>query len=312
MSRRSVVLGVDGGGNRTLCLVSDDLGNVLAQRQAGASAPLRVGIDSAAKTLFHLITKCCEEARCTPDDLSAMVLGLAGVERATDRKHIEDSLNAHAARAGLKPFPVTVETYARVALEGAFDGRPGVLLMAGEDSMVIGKTPKGKVVTAGGWGRILGDEGSGYYIGREALVAIAQHADRLTNAGTLSDVIAQKFHWQSREEIIAAVYRQKFDIASLAPVVLQTAANNDLVAQRIVQKAATLLAEQVRVVAMQMGILHKVGLVLMGTLLDREPVYLDTVHLKILKLLPQVEVRPALHSPAHGAVLIALSQLTKK
>ena len=70
-------------------------------------------------------------------------------------------------------------------------------------------------------------------------------------------------------------------------------------------------AEQARIVVMQMGILRKVGLVICGSLIERESVYASALHLKILKMLPQVDIRPALHSSAHGAVFMALDRRIK-
>ncbi len=312
MSRRSLVLGVDGSGRKTTAIVADDHGNVLAQRQGGVSDPHRAGFDGAAKTLYQLISRSCEDARCAPDELLSVVLGLFGLQSQADGVRIAEAVNKIFVKVGLSELPLRIETEGRIALEGAFDGKPGILLTVGADSFVIGKTEKGAILTVGGWGRALGDEGSGFFLGREALMLVAQHTDRRTNAGTLPEVLRKKFQWQSRAEILAALYQQKFDLASLAPIVLETAAGNDQVAQRIVQKSATLLAEQVRVVAMQMGILHKVGLVMMGSLLEHDSVYANAVQLKILKLLPQVEVRSPLHSPTDGAVRLALERQPRK
>ncbi len=140
---------------------------------------------------------------------------------------------------------------------------------------------------------------------------MAQHLDKRGDAGKLPDAFAKKFQWKAREDFVTAVYQDHFDIASLAPVVFETAKANDMVSQKILQKAATHLAEQIRVVVLQLGILRKVGLVMCGGLIDHETVYSNVLHMKIMKLLPQVEVRSPLHSPAHGAVLMARDRLKR-
>ncbi len=311
MSRRSLVLGIDGGGAKSAACLSDALGNILTRREGAGVNGSPVGLDSTARVFSTLIAKCCDDVRCEPTELGSVVIGLSGFAREADRFHLRDSIQTVLAKAGHRPVPPAIETTERITLEGAFDRGTGVVIIANSGSVIIGKTPAGEIASVGGWGRILGDEGSGYYIGREALVAIAHESDRHGNSGTLRDVVAKKFHLDSREQIIAAVYQEKFDIASLAPVVLQTAANNDVVAQRIVDRAATLLAEQAGVVVMRMGIRRKVGLVMTGGLLERETVYANALHLKILRLLPQVEIRRALHEPAYGAVLMAIDRLKK-
>lgn len=311
MSKKTLVLGVDGGGSKTLGLVADQEGNVLSRREVRATNPHVVGFDTTAKTLFQLIYSCCEDARCEPAELKSLVFGIAGVGRDADRKRVREELNKLFEKENRKPLPLSVVTDARIALEGAFDGGTGVVIIAGTGSIVIGKTPRGDIHTVGGWGRLLGDEGSGYFLGREAIVALTHHLDGRGDAGKLKDVLARKFGWESRDQIIAAVYDEEVDVAALAPVVIETAANNDVVSQRIVQRAATLLVEQARVVVMKMGIARKVGLVLSGGLVGKETTYANVVHMKILKLLPQVDIRPALHIPAHGAVLMALEHLKK-
>jgi len=311
MGRKQLVLGVDGGGTKSIGLIADEDGNILARREVGATNPNVVGFDTSAKHIVDLILSVCEDVRCNPDEVRSIVLGLAGAGAESDRNRLLDEV--HTLFAGLveKKLPITIETDARVALEGAFNGGHGVVVIAGTGSIVIGKTQRGEVVTVGGWGRIVGDEGSGYYIGREALAAIALHMDKRGEATRVKDVVARTFGWETREQLIAAVYHENFDIASLAPVIFEAAAAYDVVSQRILQKAATLLADQASVIVKQMGILRKVGMVMCGSLIDHETVYANVLHMKILKVLPQVDIRPAVHSPAHGAVLLALALLKR-
>jgi N-acetylglucosamine kinase-like BadF-type ATPase len=138
------------------------------------------------------------------------------------------------------------------------------VVIAGTGSVVVGKTPRGEIIQTGGWGRVIGDEGSGYYLGREALLAVALQYDRRGDATKLREAFAKEFEWETREQVVDSVYKDKFDIASLAPIVFETASRNDPVSQRILQKGATHLAEQVSVIVLQMGILRKVGLVMCG------------------------------------------------
>ena len=312
MSRRQLVFGIDGGGTKSTGLAGDEFGNILAKSEAGPTNPNVVGIEKCAKTVFQLISDCSEEIDCNIRDYRAIVIGLSGAGGDANRKKILEAINRQYKTKGISAsLPITIETDARTALEGAFDGATGIVVIAGTGSVVMGKTLRGDIIRTGGWGRIIGDEGSGYYIGREALTVVAQHLDKRGDVGKLPDAFAKKFQWKTREDIVTAVYQDHFDIASLAPVVFETAKANDMVSQRILQKAATLLAEQIRVVVLQLGILRKVGLVMCGGLIDHETVYANVLHMKIIKLLPQVEVRSPLHSPAHGAVLMARDRLKR-
>ena len=311
MARRQLVFGVDGGGTKSIGVAADQFGNILASREGGPTNPNVVGVEQAASSLFQLITECSADVGCDVREYRSIVAGLAGAGSESNRKQILDAVQHLAKAKEIPPLPIAIETDARVALEGAFDGKSGVVVIAGTGSIVVGKTPRGETIVAGGWGRIIGDEGSGYYIGREALSALALQYDKRGPATTLRDVFAKHFNWRTRDDIIASVYRDRFDIASLAPMVFETASGNDTVSQQILQRGATHLAEQIRVIVLQMGILRKVGLVMCGSLVDHETVYANLLHMKLLKLLPQVEIRQALHSPAHGAVLMALERLKK-
>lgn len=311
MAQNALVLGVDGGGTKTVALVADQIGNILTRREVGPTNPNVVGFDAAVKHLYQVIFDCCKDVRCTPEELRNVVLALAGAGRAESRRRLNEGLNGLFQKAGFKNPPVTIETDARAALEGAFDGAAGVVVIAGTGSVVIGKTDRGEIVTIGGWGRVLGDEGSGYDIGREALKVLTHHLDHRAEAGKLWNALTLKYPLSSREDIIAAVYQEGIDIAALARVVVDSAADNDITSQKILQHAANQLAEQIRVVVLRMGILRKVGLVFCGGLIDHETVYANVLHMKILKILPQVEIRSAMHSPAHGAVFMALDRLRK-
>lgn len=311
MSRRSFVLGVDGGGTKTLGLLADEYGNILTRHTAGATNPNLVGFETAAKTIVKLTADSCEDGRCHIEELKAVVLGIAGASIEPNKQRLRGAVEAMFTKGGLKTPPIVVETDARVALEGSFAGGQGVVIIAGTGSIVTGKTQKGEVLSSGGWGRIIGDEGSGYYIGREAVRLVTLMYDRRGEKTKLRDVFEEKFHWKSRDDIIEAVYQEKFDLSSLAPIVFDTAATNDIPSQKLLQQSATQLAEQARVVVMQMGILRKIGLVMLGGLLDQGSVYANVLHMKLMKLLPQVEVKSPVHPPAHGAVLMALEKLKR-
>ncbi len=311
MSRNPLVLGVDGGGTKSLGLIADPSGNILASREGGASNINVVGVDAAVRNLYKVMTDCCGDVRCPPEELRSVVFALAGAGDEGSRARIKDAVIALFQKNAVKPPPITIETDARAAVEGAFDGGPGVVVIAGTGSVVIGKTARGDILMCGGWGRFLGDEGSGYFLGREALRAVTLQTDKRGEATKLKQKLAKVHHIDSRQDITRAVYQEKFELSQLAPLVMEAAAENDLVSQRIIQNAAHLLAEQARVIVMQMGILRKIGLVMLGGLIDHENVYSNTLHLKLLKLLPQVEVRQPSHSPAHGAVLIALGRKQK-
>ncbi len=311
MTEHTLVLGVDGGGTKSLGLISTIDGNVIARREVGASNPNVVGHDGAANNLYELIAACCREAHCAPRDLKALVFGLAGAGDDANRRRLIDEVNALAVNDGWPPLPITIHSDARIALEGAFDGGPGVVIIAGTGSVLMGKTPEKEVRLVGGWGRVLGDEGSGYYIGLQAIKAVTRDFDGRGPSGILLQTFAEKFGWTTRERVIAAVYRENFNIPSLAPVVLNGADGGDRVCLSILEEAAALLAGQVETTARLFPPGDSIGVVMVGGLIDHETIYARVLARQIQAIMPRADIRRALHTPAHGAVFLALEQLLK-
>jgi N-acetylglucosamine kinase-like BadF-type ATPase len=202
--------------------------------------------------------------------------------------------------------PVQVVTDVRIALEGAFGGGPGITVIAGTGSSIMCKTAQGDVELIGGWGRVLGDEGSGYFIGLEALKAVARDYDGISSAEALRNALSGRFGLDSRYHIIEAVYRQQFPVASLAPLVFDLAARSDEVSREILNRAAALLGDQVGA-ALRLAGDGPVGVVLSGGLLEHETSFKETLIAVMASRFPRVRVQPPLFSPVQGAVMMALS-----
>jgi N-acetylglucosamine kinase-like BadF-type ATPase len=308
----ALLFGADGGGTKTLGILADHDGKALARCQVGATNPNVVGIDEAAASLLRLVHECCTTARRTPAEINSMVFGLAGAGSAEIRDRLVDAVNRQWEAAGFAKPSVFVESDARIALEGAFAGGPGMIVIAGTGSIVLGKTAAGELVRVGGWGRALGDEGSGYALGCAAIRAVARDIDGIESADTLRAIVAGKFGWKEREDIIVAVYQENFTIASLAPLVIEAAERGDMVARDILVEASTELAEQVGAMAERLHPEGKAGVVFVGGLITHDNLYTQMVREAIEHVAPGIQVHPAALSPAEGAVLMALHKIQGK
>jgi N-acetylglucosamine kinase-like BadF-type ATPase len=268
-----------------------------------------VGIDRAARNIVDLILGCSELANCAPGDYRAVVLGLAGAGGDPDRARLRSQIEIMLAEHGVTGLRLSIETDARIALEGAFAGGPGIVLIAGTGSVVLGKSTGGKMIRVGGWGRGLGDDGSGYHIGYEALRAVTREIDGMGSSGMLRELIASRKGLDGRQRIITAVYREKLEFSTLAPLVLEGAETGDPVCIQILEGAARFLAEQVFTIKKAMSVSNEVGLVFYGGLIDHETAYARILTEAIKQRCPDVHIRPAMHSAAHGAVLMALDRI---
>jgi glucosamine kinase len=220
-----VVVGVDGGGTRTRALALDSKGRevsvldgppgIVDPRKPGA------GIPALQRLIVELVGDGVEVA--------ALWVGLAGVGREPVRRSVEAAL----AVTGIARV-VGVGTDLDAALQDATGGDPGLLLVAGTGSAAVRRLADGKVVRSGGWGLLLGDEGSGYWIGLEGLRALAGAADGRSPATELTALLLGETALSGVDGIVEWSARaSKADIAALAPHVLRAAEEGDPVATAI-------------------------------------------------------------------------------
>src|SRR5512140_3546991 len=272
MTSSRFVVGVDGGGTKTMGELADLNGAPVATYGAGPTNPNVVGVEESARTLCDLIRHLCDLASCRPGDLQGITLGLAGGGGEAIQRELRDTVARGLHETGKPDPPVQVVTDVRIALEGAFGGGTGIAVVAGTGSSIMYKTRQGDVGLIGGWGRLLGDEGSGHFIGLEALKAVTRDYDGMSRAEALRSALGSKFGLDSRYRIIEAVYRQQFPIPSLAPLVLEFASQSDEVSSAILKSAATLLANQVETALSHMGE-DSVSVVLTGGLVEHDTAY---------------------------------------
>jgi N-acetylglucosamine kinase-like BadF-type ATPase len=156
------VVGVDGGGTKTEAVIMDANYQVIGDGRAGPSNPLRVGIAGAAAAVREAIDSACASAKLRRNDLLAAQIGLAGARRRELRERMRETL------APLGVGEIQVGTDADIALYGATDGAPGLVVIAGTGSICCGINARRKRFCAGGWGPIAGDEGGGAWLARRA------------------------------------------------------------------------------------------------------------------------------------------------
>ena len=309
MTHQALVLGADGGGTKTTGLLAESSGTLLASGRGEGSNQNVIGIDNAARNLAGLIETLARTAGRHVAEIGSVVLGLAGAWAERDREVLIGAIQTRLHAMGLPSLPISIQTDGRIALEGAFDGGPGVVALAGTGSVVMGKTPEGETLSIGGWGRVIGDEGSGYFIGLEALRAVSREIDGRGEAGRLRASISTRFGLETRERIIAAIYREKFDIPSIAPAVLEAAEAGDRVALGILGIAAREFSLQVVTAVDRLGLQGGTGVVMAGVLIDHDTIYARMLAEEIKKASPAVDFCAPLNGPAHGALLLAMAGL---
>ncbi len=305
------LIGMDGGGTKTHCLITNVDGEILFECSGGASNFLVLGTEKVSQTLLELIQNCLNQLNINFSDISAITLGTTGAGRRVDAERLEIGFKEYLKKNSLSFENFFVESDARIALEGAFSGFPGSILIAGTGSIMFGKDVEGKIHRVGGFGRYLGDEGSGYVIGRKGLAAVSKEFDGRGTHTLITNLIADKFEINSSEKLILAVYKNNFDIASAAPCVLTAAEKDDPIALKIIDEETEELMLHINAMLKKLK-QPALNLAFIGGIITNDNIYSRTLRKKIKLRLHEVNLKEPEHSPAMGAVFMAKELLKSK
>ncbi len=245
-------LGVDGGGSRTRALIAGRDGPVLGAGNGPASNHYGVGVDGAMDAVAEAVGAAAAQAGLgAAVELRAACFGLAGVNRPVDEQVLRRALGER----GFAPrFEVVNDV--ELVLAAGTGGAWGIALVAGTGSICHGKTADGRKARAGGWGYILGDEGSGYSIASQALRVATQTADGRAHATRLLAEVLHHWDLEEPEQLLGRVYRRDTTIGHIAALtsrILPLAEEGDAAAVDLVDRAAAQLAQLVDAVAEQLA-----------------------------------------------------------
>ena len=238
------VLGFDGGGTKTDCVLMDSTGKIVSRAQAGPSNPLRVGFGAAIGAVRDAARRALADAcNAIPHSstASAICAGLAGAGPAESAEKLRVLLASEFPEAKIQ-----LCTDLDLALAAAGDG-PAIVLLAGTGSFAVGRNVAGETARAGGYGSQIGDEGSAYDIGRRAVLAAMHENDRTGSDSTLGQRLLRELGCASWSDVKVRAQAASDEVfPRLFSVVASLAEVGDSAAQGILRAAAfdlTLLVE---------------------------------------------------------------------
>jgi len=295
-----VLIGVDAGASHSTAAVANEHGTVLV-RSDGAPGAMRPGEATAVAT--RIMDTCRDALRKAEREVrgDVLVVGAAGVGREEERLALQAALED----TGLAPR-VAVTVDGAIALQSAFGDAAGIVLLAGTGSVAWARLPGGDTTRIGGLGAVVGDQGSGYDLARQALRAVGLSAEGRGRRTTLSARVLAKLRLSGLGDLVRwATVADIPSVASLAPEVLAAADEGDAVAGALVDAGADDLATYVRALAERFPRGAVVGVALGGSLLARSDDYRKRVVARIVADVPAATIRPEPVDPVLGAIQLA-------
>lgn len=318
----SYVFGIDGGGTKTICLLMDENKQVLGRGEAGPSNYQTLGIDLTKQSIQLAIEQAILSAQIQLNrnlNIEAICLGLAGVARPKDLEIVQFLVQNLQLTHDLpisqlwQPKNIVVCSDCAIALVGGIGHPVGLAVISGTGSIVFGQNRHGKTKRVGGWGYILGDEGSAYNIAIQGLQAALRFYDGREDYTTLAENFQIHLGLKNLEELVEVVYRRGWgvkEIAGLAPIVDRTAAEGDRVADGIINRAvAELTLATKTAISGLFKQTEEFEIVMLGGVWGGEANCRGRFEAAISAIAPSAKVILPQHEPAFGAGLLALNTL---
>jgi N-acetylglucosamine kinase-like BadF-type ATPase len=304
------VMGIDGGATKTLAAVLDLDSRALHLGRGGPSNEDAVGAKASVEAVLDAAEEAIERAGIGHDDLGAAVLALAGTDT--------DAVAQHLRSARTDAWIVVNDVVAAWAT--ATGAGPGVAAISGTGSNVFGVGPDGRTWRAGGWGHLLGDEGSGYWLGLQSIRAALRDRDASGPETALSDAAPAFFDVPSLEVLAACIYSTpltKGEIAAFAIETAELAERGDAVARELYERGARELGEQIATVIRQTGLTAAAGggerdhrsvvfpVGLIGSNFKAGALFVEPLVLVVHESAPEARVSVVDMAPVGGSLLLA-------
>jgi glucosamine kinase len=317
------VMGIDGGATKTLAAVFDLDERAVHLAEGGPSNEDAVGPGAAVDALLDVADQALQRAGIAQSELATAVIAVAGTDT--------DAIARRVQAARTDDWIVVNDVVG--AWAAATGGRPGVGAISGTGSNVFGVGPGGQAWRVGGWGHLLGDQGSGYWLGKESIRAALADRDGSGQPTALSAAVVEFFGVASVEALAALVYAKpltKGEIAAFAVIACELAHGGDAVARDLYHRGASELAVQVVVAIQHAGLVahapdapahapdasggrggggdegvgdFPVGLI--GSVFRAGPMFVDPIAAAVHEIAPRARVEVVEMAPVGGSLQLA-------
>ncbi len=301
MSQSRYIVGVDIGGTSTKGVLLSLSGKV-------EDSVITTGLNYQLvprEYVVHTVLYVLEFLSRSGQEIQGVGVGVAGLYRDEEREELLQAL-----REQLPDIPrIVVTSDLETAAYAALLGRPGIVVVGGTGMIAYGQDPLDHKVRRGGYGFLLGDEGSGFWLGLQGLMAAIKAFEGRGPATALVEKILEKTGMESFVEAIPYFYADpQKRIADLAPLVLDAAIAQDTVAERIVEEGTQEVARLVESVYRELQFPETFPVKLAGGIFQNN-YYFHRTRQAIQKTFPGARVEHSVATPAYGAALIVMKDL---
>jgi N-acetylglucosamine kinase-like BadF-type ATPase len=300
------VIGIDAGGTKTVCLLADEQGQILSRARGPGANLQAVGELQVEKVLHDVMQQAIGDRDIVP---AAICLGIAGVDRPNDAAVVRGIMKRIGAHAR-----TVIVNDALIALETGAPGQAGIVIISGTGSIAYGRNAAGEAARAGGWGYVLGDEGSGYWIGRSALRAVLRAADHRGPRTMLTGMLLDHFNVTQPQLLLHEIYHHHLKpaaIGALASCVHDAFNQGDAAAAGILRGAADELEGSALSVARRLELTGEAfTFVLSGGIFRAVPWLPEELSRRLPSTAPHSTTMLLDREPAEGAVTLALQEAT--
>jgi N-acetylglucosamine kinase-like BadF-type ATPase len=216
-------LGIDGGGSNLRVVIVDSDLHINAQTKSDSANPSSIGREESARRIQSAIQTVLQEASLNAEKIIGAGIGVAGASADHAAAWLNDVVSSVLPASHIVP-----SSDHEIALVGAHGERLGALILAGTGSVAFAVNQNGETAQAGGWGYLVGDEGSGYWLGRQAISRVIRAHDGLAPRTNLTDIVLDALNLNAVPDLLQWLYQGESrvrEIARLAPVVLDVSAD---------------------------------------------------------------------------------------
>ncbi len=300
------IIGIDGGGTKTVGLLTTIEGEEIAKTKNGPSNYHVVGVETTYQVLNDIIKTLTAQIDCTRNNF-VICIGMAGLGREDDKKVITEICDK------IEITTQRILTHdAHIALVGGIGKPEGIIVISGTGSIVYGIDSHGNEIRAGGWGYLIGDEGSGYDIAIKGLQAVAKATDYRQSSTILTELYLTQLNLEDPKQLIRWVHAaERNEIAQLSGTVFEGMENGDRIAIGIIETATDELICAVESVIRQATFNDTINIVLNGGNLIHQKVFSDNLKNKLYEKIDNISVMFPISDPVDGAILLAKSYIYK-